>query len=202
MTIFLFSHGPTWLHGLPEWHPSWPRFHKAPRVSHWPHQAPDPHLPLGGLQLAVLHGGLVLCNVVWSSLHILMAVPLRKARRGAARRVTNSNAADAAAQGANAAVLSFLREIIGFFALAALAVTLDRGQRPPLTRQLVGCAALPRFWARNVLRNVRGSTQAHRSVLYLLARVSLTAGCSRWLARYQRSSASPSSRRCSTPALM
>ena len=88
MTIFLFSHGPAWLHGLPEWHPSWPRFHKAPRVSHWPHAAPDPRLPVSGLQLAVLHGGLVLCNVVWSSLHILMAVPLRKARRGAARRVT------------------------------------------------------------------------------------------------------------------
>ena len=85
MTVFLFSHGPAWLAGLPDWHPAWPRFHKAPRVSHWPHTAPDPRAPVSGLALAVLHGGLVLCNVVWSSLHILMAVPLRKARFRAPR---------------------------------------------------------------------------------------------------------------------
>ena len=45
-------------------------------------------------------------------------------------------------QGANAAVLSLLREIIGFLALAALAATLDRGKRPPLTRRLVGLFAV------------------------------------------------------------
>jgi hypothetical protein len=42
-------------------------------------------------------------------------------------------------------VLSFLREIIGFAALAALAVVLDRGRRPRLTRRLVGLFALGGF---------------------------------------------------------
>jgi hypothetical protein len=89
MTVFLFPHGPAWLAGagLPDWHPSWPRFHKEARVSHWPHAEHDPRAPLGGAALATLHGGLVLCNVVWSSLHILMAVPLRKARARSARCV-------------------------------------------------------------------------------------------------------------------
>ena len=185
MTVFLFSHGPAWLHGLPEWHPSWPRFHKAPRVSHWPHAAPDPRSPVGGLQLAVLHGGLVLCNVVWSSLHILMAVPLRKARRGggaAPRRRRGAAAcsrdferqADAAAQGANAAVLSFLREIIGFFALATLAATLDRGQRPPLTRHLVGCVLWPPV------------PSLQRGAPVRLTRASPALACSRWVERCRR----------------
>ena len=64
-------------------------------------------------EVGLLHGGLVLCNFIWSwcvarggprsatdvhlSLHILMSYPLRK--------------------GASAAVLSFLREVVGFVAL-------------------------------------------------------------------------------------
>ncbi len=46
------------------------------------------------------------------------------------------------AQGASPAVLSFLREVIGFAALLALALVLDRGRRPPLTRRILGLCAL------------------------------------------------------------
>lgn len=45
-------------------------------------------------------------------------------------------------QGANPAVLSLFREIIGFLALAALALVLDKGLRPRLTRRLVSLFAL------------------------------------------------------------
>ena len=65
----------------------------------------------------MLHGGLVLANFIWSSLHILMSIPLR--------------------QGKSATVLSLYREIVGLFALSALALWFDRapGTRPPLTKR-------------------------------------------------------------------
>ncbi len=146
MTVSLFTpHILHWHPHLPEWHPHWPRFNR-PGVSHWPHEnETDASKPPTGFALWSIHGCLVLCNVVWSSLHILMAVPLRKARKRAlnvmpcwrAHAQPEQPDASGRTQGASPAVLSFLREVIGFAALAALALTLDKGKRPPLTRRLV-----------------------------------------------------------------
>jgi hypothetical protein len=90
MTVSLFTpHILHWHPHLPEWHPHWPRFNR-PGVSHWPHEnETDASKPPTGFALWSIHGCLVLCNVVWSSLHILMAVPLRKARKRCARRALN-----------------------------------------------------------------------------------------------------------------
>lgn len=69
-----------------------------------------------------LHLGLVVCNVVWSVLHILMSFPLR--------------------EGASPAVLSFLRETVGFLALASLALYLDNGKRPPVSQRILSLCCL------------------------------------------------------------
>jgi hypothetical protein len=85
MTVWLYApEAPKWHPHLPEWHPHWPRFH-VPAVSHWPHAAVASQTP-SGWTLFSIHAGLVLCNVVWSSLHILMAFPLRKVRAHAHKR--------------------------------------------------------------------------------------------------------------------
>jgi len=110
-------HGPAWHPHLPDWHPAWELVHELFSSSlHWPRQVSFTK-PGSGEQF-VLHACLVFCNMVWSSLHILMSIPLRK--------------------GANPLVLSLCREVIGFLALALLAGYLDRGVRPPLTRRILG----------------------------------------------------------------
>ena len=68
-------------------------------------------------ELLVLHGGLVLTNVIWSVMHIVMSVPLRR--------------------GSNVAVISVYRELIGAAALGGAAYALER--HAPLAR------AVPRF---------------------------------------------------------
>ena len=115
MSSWLYHHHlPSWHPYLPDWHPHWEHVHEAASHLHWPRV---PFRKPSGLETITLHGCLVFTNVVWSSLHILMSIPLRK--------------------GASPLVLALFREVIGFLALAGLAGYLDRGVRPPLTRRLV-----------------------------------------------------------------
>ena len=68
---------------------------------------PAPELPaLTRRELFILHGGLVLTNVIWSVMHIVMSVPLRR--------------------GSNVAVISVYREVIGAAALGGAAYALER----------------------------------------------------------------------------
>ena len=78
--------------------------------------APEPS-PLTRRELFILHGGLVLTNVIWSIMHVVMAVPLRR--------------------GANAAVLSVYRETIGAVALSSAAYALERR----VARCFCGCTS-------------------------------------------------------------
>ena len=71
-----------------------------------PGTPPTADTPPTRRELLQLHGGLILTNVIWSFMHVIMAVPLRR--------------------GANAAVLSFYREVIGCAALTSAAVALER----------------------------------------------------------------------------
>jgi len=85
MGVHLYApHLPDWHAHLPDWHPHWPEGLLRGSVSHWPHV--PWRKPSSGAELAFLHGCLVLANMIWSSLHILMAVPLRKVRQSLVRR--------------------------------------------------------------------------------------------------------------------
>ena len=74
-------------------------------------EPPAPELPATRRELLTLHGGLVLTNVIWSVMHVVMAVPLRR--------------------GANVAVVSVYREIIGAAALTGAAYVFERRATVP-----------------------------------------------------------------------
>lgn len=67
---------------------------------------PATELPATRRELLVLHGGLVLTNVIWSVMHVVMSFPLRR--------------------GSNVAVISVYREMIGAAALGGAAYALER----------------------------------------------------------------------------
>ena len=75
MSSWLYHHLPDWHPYLPDWHPHWEHVHEAASHLHWPRV---PFRKPSGLETITLHGCLVFTNVVWSSLHILMSIPLRK----------------------------------------------------------------------------------------------------------------------------
>ena len=67
---------------------------------------PATELPATRRELLILHGGLVLTNVIWSVMHVVMSFPLRR--------------------GSNVAVISVYREVIGAAALGGAAYALER----------------------------------------------------------------------------
>ena len=56
--------------------------------------------------VAGLHGGLILTNLIWSGLHILMAIPLR--------------------QGFDPKIMALYREVVGLLAISAVALPMER----------------------------------------------------------------------------